>query len=789
MKQKMKRKRLFGKKGGGQIFMGLLVILTLIIFSYLFLALSGKEEKFEKDIGERQSAILAATQQAEKALLYTDVAAKYAYDQAILNLAENWYDSDLCQRTYRGVPVIYGDEDCMEYNTYTSDNLDKVLETSLSDYFNDELNEYLTFYDDVSLIQNNYNINFEEGYVLVKAKEDIIIPIFSVTSKEVGDVAFASNYGSTKMFDIWPVEYEENVLTSCFGSRDAVKSDTRVGSTEHAGIDIRAPVGTPVLAVDDGVVTDSDPYRWGRVTIDHGDGIYSEYLHMDTVSVNIGDNIKAGEQVGMSGKRAPSGSYQPHLHFSIIDTNVDTSLTDDKGNDAVLEDFSKSGYVNGLCYFSDSVEFEFKYGQLNTLGCGTDGGPYKFCEIYRQQTVDSSASYYYTSYTPSKSTQSMLLQIDKNYGKLIEDAVEGSIVSKQLVIGLIATESNGNPNIVNEISGCAGLMQFCKGTAYDYNLCDNKVCSGTDYRLTPEKAIPAGVKLLEDNMKSFSSYTDRNAFALASYNGGAGLIKKAIAKTGKSDPSWEEVSAAITEDLIAEVYSNAFKESVYNNVFGTTEKRNNKVREVRNYVGKVMGYYYAYEQSSESKTIVVIGASNTEGSNSYVSKLQEKYSSATFYNKGHSGDSPMTQLARFDEDVLSYNPDIIIISPSGNGIGSSSFTSSVVTMAQKAKDSGAVVVVLSITPRKGYCYCSESSCNAGTCSAAWTEKIQTTVDEFNIDLLEYNLDSNDIDYAVNIYAPLEGEDDVCGYCTSDGGHLTQEGQKIVAQTIYDTVFG
>ena len=100
----------------------------------------------------------------------------------------------------------------------------------------------------------------------------------------------------------------------------------------------------------------------------------------------------------------------------------------------------------------------------------------------------------------------------------------------------------------------------------------------------------------------FKGYKDHVAFSLAAYNGGAWLIKKAIAATGKSDPTWEEVSAQITEGLIAEVYSEAFSSRVYKENFGTTILRNKKVNEVRNYPNIFLKYYYAYEQLEKENT-------------------------------------------------------------------------------------------------------------------------------------------------------------------------------------------
>ena len=128
----------------------------------------------------------------------------------------------------------------------------------------------------------------------------------------------------------------------------------------------------------------------------------------------------------------------------------------------------------------------------------------------------------------------------------------------------------------------------CGSTAKGYGLCDNNKCSGRDDRRDPEKAIPAGVKLLSDDINLFSSsYTDREAFGLASYNGGAAIVKDAIEATGKKDPTWEEVSAALTADIVGKYLKGKN--------FDQTDERNVKVREISEYPRRVQRYAAAYE--------------------------------------------------------------------------------------------------------------------------------------------------------------------------------------------------
>ena len=85
----------------------------------------------------------------------------------------------------------------------------------------------------------------------------------------------------------------------------------------HAGIDIAAPIGTPIYAIMDGTVIDSGPAsgygQWIRVQ--HDDGAISVYGHMETLGVQVGERVHAGQQIAGMGNRGFSPAS--HLHFEI----------------------------------------------------------------------------------------------------------------------------------------------------------------------------------------------------------------------------------------------------------------------------------------------------------------------------------------------------------------------------------------------------------------------------------------------------------------------------------------
>jgi murein DD-endopeptidase MepM/ murein hydrolase activator NlpD len=93
----------------------------------------------------------------------------------------------------------------------------------------------------------------------------------------------------------------------------------------HRGIDIAAPVGTPVRAAAAGTVTFAGPVG-GRlfVTVDHGAGLESTYSFLDSIAIRRGDVVSQGQAIARSGT-GHSGDIVPGLHFGVklADTYVD----------------------------------------------------------------------------------------------------------------------------------------------------------------------------------------------------------------------------------------------------------------------------------------------------------------------------------------------------------------------------------------------------------------------------------------------------------------------------------
>lgn len=109
----------------------------------------------------------------------------------------------------------------------------------------------------------------------------------------------------------WPTSGR---ITSYFGGR---KSPGGIGSTNHKGIDIAVPRGTPIYAADGGTVTYAgwmSGYGY-LVEINHGNGYVTRYGHNSSLTVSVGQHVYKGQQVARAG--STGNSTGNHCHFEV----------------------------------------------------------------------------------------------------------------------------------------------------------------------------------------------------------------------------------------------------------------------------------------------------------------------------------------------------------------------------------------------------------------------------------------------------------------------------------------
>ncbi len=114
----------------------------------------------------------------------------------------------------------------------------------------------------------------------------------------------------------WPSTLR-GTITSEFGARTL-----RGKPDNHTGIDIAVPMGTPVLACEDGVVLSSGWRNGGYgncITISHG-SITTLYAHNSVLQVSAGQTVKRGQQIALAG--STGNSTGPHIHLGVINNST-----------------------------------------------------------------------------------------------------------------------------------------------------------------------------------------------------------------------------------------------------------------------------------------------------------------------------------------------------------------------------------------------------------------------------------------------------------------------------------
>ena len=166
---------------------------------------------------------------------------------------------------------------------------------------------------DITLEKREYNIQRIDGL-----EQKMVSPPAEVTGRIKQDNINVANArsGNTDLDALftrfeWPAK---GVISGVYGSQRILNG---VPKWPHYGLDIANETGTPVYAPVDGVVTIADDlyYSGNTLILDHGMRVFSTFLHMDTITVEVGETVKQGEQIGTIGSTGRSTG--PHLDWRI----------------------------------------------------------------------------------------------------------------------------------------------------------------------------------------------------------------------------------------------------------------------------------------------------------------------------------------------------------------------------------------------------------------------------------------------------------------------------------------
>jgi murein DD-endopeptidase MepM/ murein hydrolase activator NlpD len=129
--------------------------------------------------------------------------------------------------------------------------------------------------------------------------------------KAVKDAAYARQISQP----LWRGRFMSPVpftATDSFGTRRTFNGEL---ASIHRGTDFHAPSGTPVVAANDGevIVAQGMFYEGNLVVINHGLQFDTQYMHLSKIEVKVGERVKKGQRIGLSG--ATGRVTGPHLHL------------------------------------------------------------------------------------------------------------------------------------------------------------------------------------------------------------------------------------------------------------------------------------------------------------------------------------------------------------------------------------------------------------------------------------------------------------------------------------------
>jgi murein DD-endopeptidase MepM/ murein hydrolase activator NlpD len=162
----------------------------------------------------------------------------------------------------------------------------------------------------INRLRDAHHIRAGQTIFIPGAKRQLPIDLTTATETKVASPTNAETRPPRRNGFLWPVQ---GAINSRFGPR---------GITIHDGIDIAAPEGTPIRAIEAGEVIYSDQLRgYGNLIImRHPGGFVSVYAHNQMNFVREGQTVSRGEIIGRVGSTGRVTG--PHLHFEIRKDNL-----------------------------------------------------------------------------------------------------------------------------------------------------------------------------------------------------------------------------------------------------------------------------------------------------------------------------------------------------------------------------------------------------------------------------------------------------------------------------------
>ncbi|MSU44853.1 M23 family metallopeptidase [Candidatus Nomurabacteria bacterium] len=148
-----------------------------------------------------------------------------------------------------------------------------------------------------------------------KASQDKLVSTLNEDNKKLADIR-------TNVKSLWTEKFIPPLKQISVTSDYGYSRKTGEYSIPHKGVDYRASEGTEIMAINRGVVRITTTLRnHGKtIVIDHGQGVMSFYLHLSKIKVKVGDVVKLGQIIGLSGQTGYT--LGAHLHLGVRINNI-----------------------------------------------------------------------------------------------------------------------------------------------------------------------------------------------------------------------------------------------------------------------------------------------------------------------------------------------------------------------------------------------------------------------------------------------------------------------------------
>lgn len=240
--------------------------------------------------------------------------------------------TDLLSRIDMLQKVLVHDQNLIEFLKEQRDIIENKkielenVKVQLLDLFTSKLKKQ----DELTVALNNlvsYQKDLKNDAAALEEMEQQMLEQADQMTTFIKNMKLAATYVGGEM--MWPAPGYYSI-SSYFGNRlHPISKEYKM----HTGIDIEMPRKSPIVAAQTGTVIFANWFAgYGKaIIIDHGGGYATLYGHLDVISVDVGQVVKKGDNIGLSGNTGYSTG--PHLHFEVrMNGDYVDPLTYVKGN-------------------------------------------------------------------------------------------------------------------------------------------------------------------------------------------------------------------------------------------------------------------------------------------------------------------------------------------------------------------------------------------------------------------------------------------------------------------------